>query len=126
MTRIKLLRPHNTDGIIKCLLQPGHIRNQLFTSILETSIHFLNLVYPDSSCCRDKVSRAAVRRAVGCVFCSPFIKCTMTSKYRFHYRDSYVIGFTVTRQLRATYRDWQKTRQPRHRRHLTIPPSRYI
>jgi hypothetical protein len=34
----------------------------------------------------------------------------MTSKWRFHYRDSYVTGFTVTRQLRATYRDWQKTR----------------
>jgi hypothetical protein len=44
---------------------------------------------------------------------------------RFHYRDSYVIGCTVTRQLRATYRDWQKTRQPRHRRHLIKPPSRY-
>ncbi len=57
------------------------------------SIHLLNLVYPDSSCTRDKVSRAAGRRAVGSVFCSPFIKCTVTSKLRFHYRDSYVIGF---------------------------------
>ena len=83
----------NTDGIIKCLLQPGHIRNKLFTSMLSTSIHLYNLVYPDSSCCRDKVSRAAGRRAVGSVFCSPFIKCTVTSKWRFHYRDSYVIGF---------------------------------
>jgi hypothetical protein len=64
---------YNTDGIIKCLQQPGHIRNQLFTSMLETSIHLLNLVYPDSSCCRDKVNRAAGRRSVGSVFCSPFI-----------------------------------------------------
>jgi hypothetical protein len=31
----------------------------------------------------------------------------------------------VTRQLASTYRDWQKTRQPRHRRPLIIPPSRY-
>jgi hypothetical protein len=61
--------------------------------MLRTSIHLFNLVYPDSSCCRDKVSRAASRRAVGSVFCSPFIKCTVTSKLRFHYRDSYVIGF---------------------------------
>jgi hypothetical protein len=61
--------------------------------MLETSTHLLNLVHPDSSCCRDKVSRAAGRRAVGSVFCSPFIKCTVTSKRRFHYRDSYVIGF---------------------------------
>jgi hypothetical protein len=50
-------------------------------------------VYPDSSCCRDKVNGAAGRRAVGSVFCSPFIKFTVTSKSRFHYRDSYVIGF---------------------------------
>jgi len=85
---------YNTDGIVKCLLQPGQIRNQLFTSMLATSIHLLNLMYRDSSCCRDKVSRAAVRRAVGSVFCSPFIKCTVASKSRFHYRD------------------WQKTRQP--------------
>jgi hypothetical protein len=83
----------NTDGIIKCLLQPGRIRNQLFTSMLTTSFHLLNLVYPDSSCCRDKVNRAAGRRAVGSVFCSPFIQCIVTSKWRFHYRDSYVISF---------------------------------
>ena len=61
--------------------------------MLSISIHLLNVVYPDSSCCRDKVNRAAGRRAVGSVFCSPFIKCTVTSKSRFHYRDSYVIGF---------------------------------
>jgi hypothetical protein len=84
---------YNTDGIIKCLLQPGHIRNLLFTSMLSTSIRLLNSVYPDSSCCRDKVSRAAGRRAVGSVFCSPFRKCTVTSKLRFHYRDSYVREF---------------------------------
>jgi hypothetical protein len=30
---------------------------------------------------------------IGSVFCAPFIKCTMTSKLRFHYRDSYVIDF---------------------------------
>jgi len=89
----KINPTYNTDGIINCLLQPGHIRNQLFTSMLDTSFLLLKLVYPDSSCCRDKVNRAAGRRAVGSVFCSPFIKCTVTSKLRFHYRDSYVIGF---------------------------------
>jgi hypothetical protein len=61
--------------------------------MLVTSVHLLNLVYPDSSCYRDKVNRVAGRRAVGSVFCSPFIKCTVTSKSRFHYRDSYAIGF---------------------------------
>src|SRR5450759_510701 len=61
--------------------------------MLVNSFHLLNFVYPDSSCCRDKVSRAAGRRAVVSVFCSPLRKCTVTSKLRFHYRDSYVIGF---------------------------------
>jgi hypothetical protein len=84
---------HNTDGIVNCLLQPGHIRNQLQKSMLESSSRLLNSVHLDSSCCRYKVSRAAGRRAVGSVFCSPFIKCTVTSKWRFHYWDSYVIGF---------------------------------
>jgi hypothetical protein len=89
----KINPTYNTDGIVNCLLQPGQVRNQLHKSILSTSFHLLNLVYPDLSCCRDKVSRAADRRAVGSVFCSPFIKFTVTSKWRFHYRDSYVIGF---------------------------------
>ena len=114
----------NTDGIVKCLLQPGRISNQLHKSMLSTSIYLLNFLHLDSSCCRDKVSRAAGRRAVGSVFCSPFIKCTVTSNLRTYYRDSYVIGCAVTRQLSSTYRDWQKTRQPWHRRHLIKPPSR--
>jgi len=48
-------------------------------------------VYPDSSCCRDKVNRAAGRRSVGSVFCFPFIKCTLTIKLPSYYRDYYVI-----------------------------------
>ena len=69
----------NTDGLIKCLPQPGLVRNQLFKSMLAASSRLLNLVYPDSSCTRDKVNGAAGRRAVGSVFCSPFIKFTVTS-----------------------------------------------
>ena len=84
---------HNTDGIVKCLLQPGHIRNQLFTSMLVNSNRLLNFLHRDLSCYRDKVNGVAGRRSVGSVFCSPFIKCTVTSKRRFHYRDSYIIGF---------------------------------
>jgi hypothetical protein len=72
-TVLKLARNANTDGIVNCLLQPGQLRNQLYKSMLSTTIHLLNFVYPDSSCCRDKVSRAAGRRSVGSVFCSPFI-----------------------------------------------------
>ena len=55
------------------------------------SIRLSNCRYRDYFYCRDKVSRAAGRRTVGSVFCSPFIKCTMTSKFRCYYRDSYVI-----------------------------------
>jgi hypothetical protein len=88
-----MLRKPNTDGIVNCLLQPGQLRNQLFTSMLVNSFHLLNFVYLDSSCCRDKVSRAAGRRSVGSVFCSPFIEYTVTSKLSFYYRDSCVISF---------------------------------
>jgi len=35
----------------------------------------------DKSCMRDKVSWAAGRRAAGSVFCSPFIKFTMTKNF---------------------------------------------
>jgi hypothetical protein len=62
-------------------------------SIRSILSHLFNFAHLDSSSNRDKVSRAAGRRAVSSVFCSPFIKCTVTSKWRFHYRDSYVIGF---------------------------------
>jgi hypothetical protein len=89
----KLKTNPNTDGIVNCLLQPGQLRYQLFKSMLPTSIHLLNFRYHDKSCYRDKVSRAACQRAVGSIFCSPFIEYTMTSKLRSYYRDSYVISF---------------------------------
>jgi hypothetical protein len=62
VTVLKFKRNAYTEGIVNCLLQPGHFRNQLHKSMLEASFHLLNLVYPDSSCYRDKVSRAAGRR----------------------------------------------------------------
>ena len=72
---------HNTDGIVNCLLQPGHIRNQLHKSMPQTLIHLLNFVYHDSSYYRDKVSRAAGRRAVVMVFALPSgqFYCNMTN-----------------------------------------------
>jgi hypothetical protein len=121
----KINPTYNTDGIVKCLLQPGHIRNQLHKSMLATPSHLLNFVYPDSSCCRDKVSRAAGRRAVGSVFCSPFIKCTVTSKCRFHYRDSYVIGFYRDQTTLVHLPGLAKNAAPRRCRHLIKPPGRY-
>jgi hypothetical protein len=38
-------------------------------------------LHPDKSFIRDKVYWAAGRRAAGSVFCSPFIKFTMTSNF---------------------------------------------
>ena len=88
-----MLRRVKLWSILGCLLQPGQFRNQLHKSMLSTPFHLLNFVRLDLSCCRDKISRAAGQHSVGSVFCSPFIKCTVTSKLHFHYRDSYVIGF---------------------------------
>jgi len=59
-------------------------------SIRSILSHLFNFRHIDSSCYRDKVSRAAGRRAVGSVFCSPFSKLTVTSKLRSVYRDSYI------------------------------------
>jgi hypothetical protein len=53
--------------------------------------HLSKFRYRDQSCYRDKVYRAAGRRLVGSVFCSPFIKCTLTIKLCSVYRDSHVI-----------------------------------
>jgi hypothetical protein len=38
---------YNTDGIVNCLLQPGQLRNQLFKSMLVTSIHLFNFLHRD-------------------------------------------------------------------------------
>ena len=43
----KITPAPNTDGLIKCLPQPGQLRNQLFTSMLATSIHLLNFLRRD-------------------------------------------------------------------------------
>ena len=59
--------------------------------MLPTSFHLLNFRHLDSSCYLDKVSRAAGRRSVGSVFCSPLRKCTVIRNFLAVYRDSYVI-----------------------------------
>jgi len=46
------------------------IDNQPLKSMFVTSIHLLNFVYHDKSCCRDKVNRATGLRAVVMVFAS--------------------------------------------------------
>ena len=38
---------HNTDGLIKCLPQPGQLRNQRFTSMLVNSNRLLNFLHRD-------------------------------------------------------------------------------
>jgi hypothetical protein len=59
-----------------------------------------------------------------------FLHATLTS-LSWHDKSCPLIGTTPSGQLHrdnkrsSTYRDFAKTRQPWHRRHLTIPPSRY-
>jgi hypothetical protein len=93
-----------------CLQQPGQLGNQPLKSMLVTSIHLLNFVYRDYSCCRDKVNRAAGRRTVVMVFASPT---------RQFYRDvtnpahlpgfSRLDNFIWTRKFASVYRDFAKT-----------------
>ena len=70
------------------------------------------LLHPDKSCIRDKVTWAAGRRAAGSVFCSPFIKFTMTRNFLPFTRAHTQEGFALTIGIAPIYQDWQKTRQP--------------
>lgn len=72
---------------------------------------------------RDKVTWAAGRRAAGFVFCSPFIKFTMTNKFLPFTRTHTQAGFTLTRDFALFYQDWQKTRQPRRGSPLIKPAT---
>src|SRR5450759_3789416 len=81
------------------------------------------LWHPDKSCIRDKVAWAAGRRAAGSVFCSPFIKFTMTSNFTAFTRTHTQAAFTLTRGFAPIYQDWQKTRQPRPGRPLIKPAA---
>ena len=69
------------------------------------------LLHPDCFSSRDKVNRAAGRRA-GALFFARHLDCfIMTRRCSSTYRD--LVPFRqiiVTRDLSSTYRDWQKTR----------------
>ena len=81
------------------------------------------LWHPDKSCIRDKVTRAAGRRAAGSVFCSPFRKFILKSKFVPSTGTHTRAAFTLTRGIAPICRDWQKTRQPWRRRPLIKPPT---
>jgi hypothetical protein len=89
-------------------------------SVINPKVYAVNFIftynilwYPDKFCIRDKVSWAAGRRAAGSVFCSPFIKFTMTSNFAPFTRTLTQSAFILTRGFALIYQDWQKTRQPR-------------
>jgi len=84
---------------------------------------YKTLWHPDKSCIRDKVYWAAGQRAAGSVFCSLFIKFTMTSNFATFTQTSTQAGFTLTRNFALFYQDWQKTRQPRPGRPLIKPAA---
>jgi hypothetical protein len=74
-------------------------------------ISIYKILWPsDKSCIRDKVSWAAGRRAAGSVFCSPFIKFTMTRNFAALTRTHTQEGFALTSGFAPIYQDWQKTR----------------
>jgi hypothetical protein len=87
--------------------------------IINPKVYAVNFIFtynilwhPDKSCYRDKVTWAAGRRAAGSVFCSPFIKFTMTRNFAALTRTHTQSVFTLTRGIALIYQDWQKTRQP--------------
>src|SRR5450759_4720972 len=102
-----------------CLRQPGQLLNQLHKSMRENSPHLLNFRYLDYSCCRDKVNRAAGRRAVVMVFAPDSYREPSGQFYRdvttsYHLSGlSHLDNFIVTRKSCPltgpdSYRDVQK------------------
>ena len=77
----KIVSAPNTDGMDNCLRQPGQLDNQPLKSMLVTSFPLFNFVYRENSYCRDKVNRAAGRRACCHGFC-------ITTKTILSWRDN--------------------------------------
>jgi len=108
--KIKLLRPHNTDGMGNCLRQPGQFRNQLQKSLRENLNPLINLLYRDYSCYRDKVNRAVGRRSVVMVFAVPLRQFYRDGTTPAHLSGlSHLDNFIMTRKLSSIYQDFAKT-----------------
>lgn len=69
ISKEKITNNHNTDGMGNCLRQPGLIRNRPQSLCEQIYSHLSNFRYHDYSCYRDKVNRAAGRRASCHGFC---------------------------------------------------------
>ncbi len=93
-----------------CLQQPGQLRNRPQQSMRETTSQLIKLVYHDCSCYRDKVNRAAGRRAVVMVFAVP-----LRQFYRDVTNPTHLSGLSHqdssiwTRKLASIYLDFAKT-----------------
>jgi len=88
--------------------------------------HLSKFRYRDYSCCRDKINRAAIRRAVVMVFASPSGQFYLNVTIRTIYRDS-VIWTTLSWYGNPAHLPGlcKNSCQPWHRRQLPIPPGRW-
>ena len=121
MTILKLLRPHNSDGLINYLIplwrdsmsSPSAARRASYSApkvyVIQLSSTYKIQRHLDCFVSRDKVNRAAVRRSS--LFFARHLDCfIMTRQLASIYQD--LVPFRqiiVTRNLSSIYRDWQKT-----------------
>jgi hypothetical protein len=97
------------DGLVKCLLHPGQLRNQPHKAMQVIFTHLSDFQYRDKSCCRDKVNGVASRRASCHGFCAP-----PGQLYRDMTNPTHLSGprhldnFIVTRNFRPSARTLQK------------------
>ena len=76
----------------------------------KTLHHLLKFVCLDRSCCRDKVNRAAGRRAVVMVFAAPSRQFYHDGTNPAHLSGlSHLDSFIMTRKLSSIYQDFAKT-----------------
>ena len=106
-----MLRKPNSDGLIKCLRQPGQIRGQPERSMRENFVPFIKFCaprlfhLPGQSLCR-----AAGHRTGALFFALHRDYFVVTRNFTAVYLDLvHFRSFTVTLSYSAVNQDWQKT-----------------
>ena len=100
MLEVKWQRPPNSDGLIKCLRQPGQIRSQPSQSMVVTFNRLLNFVNRTNPATETKSMWVGGRRAGAVFFALHLDNFIVTRNFAAIYRDLYRLdNFTVTRNL---------------------------
>ena len=121
--QLTLQRKPNSDGLIKCLRQPGLLQSQPLKSMLENLCGLLNSLHLDSFVSRDKVYVGLPATALApCFLLVPISPWHVTSLPSIW--TCYRFGVSPWPEAHCRLPGLAKNKSPRHRRHLIKPPGR--